>query len=130
MNKKHTPGPWQVGNNALAAKDHAICAEANVIGEAYGFGYPTGKGWHAESAANAQLMAAAPATAAERDRLKASNAELLELVKQTYKKLTIMGHNVDSATGGYVRESIFQSDQQFVDNLRVAIAKAEMGESE
>jgi hypothetical protein len=48
--------------------------------------FKRGEGWQSECEvreANARLIAAAPETAAERDRLKALNAELLEALRLT-----------------------------------------------
>ena len=59
--RTHTPGPWHVGTNGGCAKDHAICAGPIVIAEVYGCGYPIGKGWSPGSAADARLIAEAPA---------------------------------------------------------------------
>ena len=75
---KHTPGPWK------ARHRHAY---ATPTSDAIG-----GLGWEIEGppepmrgqfalAADAHLVAAAPETAAERDRLKESNAHLLEALK-------------------------------------------------
>lgn len=77
---KHTPGPWTVyhENGSLGSGGHygveagdlpgrfktiAVCAHGSVE--------------KPEQRANAALIAAAPETAAERDRLRESNAELL-----------------------------------------------------
>lgn len=76
---KHTEGPWELENETLLVWS-------------YGFGVPITKGventtWHRalsweERRANARLIAAAPETAAERDRLKAQNAELLKALEK------------------------------------------------
>lgn len=87
---KHTPGPWHVGAEfgvdelrprILILRSVAYVEGASpttyIIGEV---GYPTAIGntvGAAERKANARLIAAAPETAAERDRLKEINAELL-----------------------------------------------------
>lgn len=79
--------------------------------------------------ANGILIAAAPATAAERDRLKASNAELLAALKAqeilrshgyTKKTAEVLGVEGDVAVNGSAWLNIY------VDSLRrAAIAKAE-----
>ena len=72
-----TPGPWRVDEKAKneasvsvrGADNWAICACRATA--------PDGSRYHMNVArANARLIAAAPATAAERDRLEAANAEL------------------------------------------------------
>lgn len=61
---KHTPGPW-----SICAGDPSWVATGAV------------KPINCGNQANARLIAAAPETAAERDRLKALNAELLAVLK-------------------------------------------------
>ena len=73
---KHTPGPWRV-NDLNIFQDNALdsvvmiatCAGASVLG-------------YEEHKANAHLIADAPETAAERDRLKESNACLLKVLQK------------------------------------------------
>lgn len=67
---KHTPGPWFVD------------AHKNVVAEGGGLvAFPCiSAGFDQE--ANARLIAAAPETAAERDRLKEINAELLDALTE------------------------------------------------
>lgn len=61
MNTKHTPGPWHLWSNGDdCARDHAICSGPIVIAKVYGLGYPVGKGWSEQSAADARLIAKAP----------------------------------------------------------------------
>ena len=70
---KHTPGPWVPGPYGdVEWSEGIIC---NVL--------PTPKD-RSVRAANARLIAAAPETAAERDRLKESNSDLLAALKQAY----------------------------------------------
>ena len=69
---KHTPGPWEIKNQNLVAEG-GNCVLANLHmwqGDA-----PD------EGKANARLIAAAPETAAERDRLRKVNAELLKALR-------------------------------------------------
>ncbi len=70
---KHTPGPWRVGNWASVYAEDLSC----MIAECHG----CTNQMLATAQANARLIAAAPETAAERDRLKASNAELIETLR-------------------------------------------------
>lgn len=73
METKHTPGPWEVRKTA-SGNPFIYAGQLNVAGVAIARpGIDS-----ATSAANARLIAAAPETAAERDRLKEINAELLE----------------------------------------------------
>ncbi|RAI30578.1 hypothetical protein [Rhodoplanes serenus] len=69
---KHTEGPWLCGE-ILAFGHHrlVISADGAKIACVYG----------PSSAANASLIAAAPETAAERDRLREVNAELVEALR-------------------------------------------------
>ena len=68
----HTPGPWQEGrsgNNRVYGPDKQG-SRSGLIAVVY------------KGRANARLIAAAPETAAERDRLKAINAELVLFAQQ------------------------------------------------
>jgi len=77
---KHTPVPWvAVGRFVEVADDNVpdICTtDPAAIGQQ---DLPRS---YAECCANARLIAAAPETAAERDRLRAENAELLAALKK------------------------------------------------
>lgn len=86
---KHTPGPWFLSPNGRSintapGRDGFCVAEisdANIHFD----DFPE------EYRANAALIAAAPETAAERDRLREVNAELLAALKELYrlhKKIT------------------------------------------
>ena len=71
--KKHTPGPWEThfGNGTITTPDKDTTFD---IG-------PKGKGTYAATrAANARLIARAPETAAERDRLLEVLRELVDLM--------------------------------------------------
>lgn len=77
MTTKHTPGPWQ-------AQDYWVigCVEDSwhiMAGANTDYPWRVAKVFRSE--ADAHLIAAAPETAAERDRLKEVNAELLEALK-------------------------------------------------
>jgi hypothetical protein len=67
-----------------------------------------------EAEANAELIAAAPEVAAERNRLKAVNAELIEALDYFYN----ISHDLQSS----LRKGYFQQAQT---KARAAIAKAE-----
>ena len=68
---KHTPGPWLIGTPPPNGEMTVGTEQGLMVAVATtGLDMPTG--------ANARLIAAAPETAAERDRLKEINAELLE----------------------------------------------------
>ena len=79
MNAKHTPKPWRVAD--ITPDDHAAAVITN---------FPEGHDdplylvavYGQQSAADARLIAAAPETAAERDRLKQINAELLAALEE------------------------------------------------
>jgi hypothetical protein len=63
---QHTPEPWTIKNGLLiVAGEKNICAIAKGLGQN-------------DYEANARLIAAAPETAAERDKLKAANVELVK----------------------------------------------------
>ncbi len=73
MTGKHTPGPWRILNDGIDIANFrgiGICRLCDVTGY---------------NKANAALIAAAPETAAERDSLKAINAELLKLLTELLK---------------------------------------------
>ena len=69
---QHTPGPWHVNGSEITP---AIWVE-----ESDGKRICTIKPSE-QDASNARLIAAAPETAAERDRLRAVNAELVKVVQ-------------------------------------------------
>jgi hypothetical protein len=80
---KPTPGPWRV-SNARPTKVRGfdiLAGYVKIVASAH-LGHDLYKD-QAEREANARLIAAAPETAAERDRLKEVNAELLEVLRLT-----------------------------------------------
>ena len=86
---KHTPGPW--GARVLKFKDHAsvtIYAENGFQVGSCTCSHKLAKLENLQQAeANAALIAAAPETAAERDRLKEINAELLQALEKIARGL-------------------------------------------
>ena len=76
MSDKPTPRPWRYQNRNGVAEVHA--PDGTTIFEDAG-----GSVGHA----NARLIAAAPETAAERDRLRESNAELVEALEEAVRVL-------------------------------------------
>lgn len=87
METKHTPGPWFVmgidGNGDTQVSGHPF-----YIGHSDPLYHciVTGNN-EAERKANAALIAAAPETAAERDRLRQVNAELLVALKGIIRQI-------------------------------------------
>ncbi len=94
METKHTKGTWEVkcldlkSPNSIPSKPILISSQQGLVATVSrlnkigGVSVSSGQG-----EANAELIAAAPETAAERDRLKAVNAELLEAVLTVRKRL-------------------------------------------
>lgn len=74
MSAKHTPGPWAVeyvGTIAEVVNEETLFTVATCGSHKFGV-----------VRENARLIAAAPETAAERDRLKEINAELLDELRK------------------------------------------------
>ena len=113
MTTKHTPGPWHwtTGDEAT----HAELLPDGAPEIAHDSILYHGADWSIKPA-NARLIAAAPETAAERERLKALNAELLEAAKAALAK--ICGDGWDGSLGHH-------PDNPLPTQLRRAIAKAE-----
>ena len=72
MSAQHTPGPWINDAPGCVAKHWPEGGKATVCI------CPAG----AEGEANARLIAAAPETAAERDQLRALNADMLAALRE------------------------------------------------
>ena len=74
MKAQHTPGPWKIEHDykpfVIHTADHIVCAISGTAATV------------PEAAANAALIAAAPETAAERDRLLEVNKELLAALRE------------------------------------------------
>ena len=77
---KHTPEPWVVHHTL-----NVVMSDGEVIA------IPRGSGDLVNIEANARLIAAAPETAAERDRLKAVNRELLSALQGCRLELIVHG---------------------------------------
>ena len=82
---KHTPGPWVVGDLTTNMGTAIWASHQEVTSNGYKYTpkiadvpFGTTPKETEEMAANANLIAAAPETAAERDRLREINAVLLE----------------------------------------------------
>lgn len=107
---KHTPGPW-------VYSFESVDPEWAVVTTVGGSVIANVNSDHRQEA-NARLIAAAPETAAERDRLKEVNADLLAALKQfrtkVYNAALISGMDHEWAT-----EACSRAD--------AAIAKAEGG---
>jgi hypothetical protein len=71
LTMKHTPGPWET--STLDGGEWQVCGP--------GGGDTIAALYNGNEEANANLIAAAPDLLAERDRLKAINAELLEALQ-------------------------------------------------
>ena len=87
---KHTPGPWHFDGDVIIYASNLHKVDHKRIGVssrivAYMHAFQMRAGDEDELQANAKLIAAAPETAAERDRLKELNAELLAALKALYE---------------------------------------------
>jgi len=104
--KQHTPGPWEVGGRGF--EDH-IFAESDIPKDSDDWG----EALICETAGNvenARLIAAAPETAAERDRLKAQNAELLEALEDVirWNDISLLDHEWPAIVDG-ARKAILKA---------------------
>ncbi len=122
---KHTAGLWLVIRprhpRAKRPDDRLIVTDDRKhIAEV--FAYQNRENPHGSSEANAKLIAESPETAAERDRLKAVNAELLQTIQNALVSLAIVNTPVregllDVATNAELMNIM-------ADSFRAAIAKA------
>ena len=110
---EHTPGPWRVFTTKDGTKVIGI-GELNGAGVA-DCGFGVWRGGSKEALANARLIAAAPETAAERDRLREVNAELLAALKALLEELNLIRAKDTKA--------VYDSVCRF--NAAAAISKAE-----
>ena len=85
----HTPGPWTYTRNPENTRF--------VIDSEPGRALAVTAGFECDNEANARLIAAAPETAAERDRLKEINAELLEALEWALDVIEYNQLKVDDA---------------------------------
>jgi hypothetical protein len=130
---KHTPGPWNLGNPGLRGSDAHMCEVMTAYatkneGATIGCYDVICRTWspnytassvrltREECFANARLIAAAPETAAERDRLREVNAELVAALEQIAHR----AHKHAVCT---------QVQYSLGDIARAAIAKATGGEA-
>ena len=90
---KHTPGPWKVDlwedGRLDVISDHSDMTICEVTTRIH-VEPPPNLSEYEEHQANASLIADAPETAAERDRLKALNAELVEALKTSNDALSTL----------------------------------------
>lgn len=107
---EHTPGPWKLKTGLredntpytivvrCIGSEPRICEVDEIDAEC-----------EAENAANAQLITAAPETAAERDRLKEINQRLLDTLK-----FVLEDHNsvIDYECGEIIRATIAKANTQ------------------
>ena len=106
---KHTPGPWTIETHPMqdgAAEYHVIVGDGMALGRVYGPALP-----------NARLIAAAPDTAAERDRLRIIVADLLAAAESAL--LMLFAQELDEAA-----EERKGQATRVCDALRAAIARA------
>lgn len=96
MSAKHTPGPWKIVYPNAPYIHITDLEETKTI---------AALGSTSLGQANATLIAAAPVTADERDRLKAVNAELLEVVE-----IGITGETCLFCGRGNLQELVCTSD--------------------
>lgn len=82
MTNKHTPGPWQVSAPEDEYDTWLVLCSAHYEVAHIARRYTNGERNEAIEVENARLIAAAPETAAERDRLKEINAELLAALEK------------------------------------------------
>lgn len=102
METTHTPGPWTFRTdewNGEPTDDGAgsiVAATDYIVAEV--------KGDVAEWQANAELIASAPALAADNETLRAQVAELVEALRRTGATLRLAGVNtIDGAAASFVR---------------------------
>lgn len=114
MTNKHTPGPWLVAGEdktfiyALGPSGtNSFWAQVQYAG--------VDRISKEEAIANARLIAAAPETAAERDRLKEINAELLEALKFAADSLDIRCAGSGAALRAAIDKATGQSLQDLAD---------------
>jgi hypothetical protein len=111
MSAQHTPGPWINDAPGCVAKHWPEGGKATVCI------CPAG----AEGEANARLIAAAPETAAERDHLRALNADMLAALREILQR-----ENARAATLRCMEEwAQLDDSHKNINTARAAIARAE-----
>lgn len=116
----HTPGPWRLDFEKHYSGAEGFSTAKNKVQSLAIYGgrkclCAVISAWRApdpQSLADARLIAAAPETAAERDRLKAVNAELLAALQAMTEELAAL------AESGYAYPHL-------IARARAAIAKAQ-----
>ena len=133
---KPTPGPWypkpapygwDVWGNLDDGKDTWVGPVQRIISPHARIGNSRAieAAWD-ETEANARLIAAAPETAAERDRLKEVNAELLEVLRLTADQA--LRCEIPEGYGPEFRSEEWDAGYDAaIRSARAAIAKAEGG---
>ena len=89
---KHTRGPWYLGHADITDHEYDGIIR-NIAGNpvaSVGFGYSKETAF-----ANARLIAAAPETSAERDRLKALCGEMLDALRKSNRALSTLADHTD-----------------------------------
>ncbi|HZZ77143.1 MAG TPA: hypothetical protein VFE62_01410 [Gemmataceae bacterium] len=123
-NAKHTPAPWDVSGNEIwgISPWNARFKIATVT-------MPSPMN-AVDWSANARLIAAAPETAAERDRLKEINAELTQVLEELlpYAEQEAQSLSECNKRDGDCEDEMNECNA-WIDKARAAIAKAR-GESE
>lgn len=109
---KHTPGPWgctEYANNPTLIEINI----GNVIHPHFAIDPDAGVG--DEDRANALLIAAAPDTAAERDRLRAINADLLAALEAVARLNEGRGSSRNNLcdVAGHARAAIARAREEF-----------------
>ena len=135
--QKHTPGPWKstaeeqqhdLGENfyILGGPDYA-CYIAEMLNADH---FPCisedeAENYEMEVKANACLIAAAPETAAERDRLRSLNAELVtEIQNSLIEHQSVLGFLHERAAEGESVRIWIEMTEHRIAGCQAAIAKA------
>jgi len=112
---EHTPAPWNINLSRIENKPHKIIIYGQTKRIALCFKEDNSVYVNeTEALANAQLIAAAPQTAAERDKLKEINAELLEALEML----------VDPSTGKVWEDFRRPFKTKLINKIESAIVKA------
>lgn len=117
----HTPGPWLTFGDTITAADKLapgytlqICAVGSLNDNV--------RHERTELEANKKLIAAAPETAAERDRLREVNADLLKTLQRLTEK--VERANALQHSGGSVHPDDWAELYQIANESRAALSKA------